>query len=125
MSIEKDLLRKAAGLSFETKRNLFEENISKVKTLDIETELLRIFSNSIRDIKRIKDIMDGRTNFYYGQADQYKLKDEFGKIDKKKLFDLSMEKLDIMEESLAECFGFSKEEAPKKEPEESSEEEEV
>lgn len=112
MSFEKDMLRKTAGLPFSTKKqSLLEGKISKIRTLDVETELLRIFSSSIRDVKRLRDIMEGRSGSYYGgisssygNQDQYRLKDESGDIDKKYLFKLALEKLDLIEESLRDCF---------------------
>lgn len=122
MSLEKDALRKAAGLSFDTKRkSLFEGNVSKVRTLDIEAELLRIFTGSIRDIKRLRDIMEGNYNSYYGinGGNSYRLKDESGEIDKKYLFKLATEKLDLMKESLKDCFSI-KDEVSKESDEEDS-----
>lgn len=141
MSLEKDSLRKAAGLPFEVKINklfvknaaglpvevkinelvenkLFEGDISQIRTMDIEAELLRIFSNTIKDIKRIKDLMEGIPSPYsysygYGNinhtSNSFKLKDEHGEIDKNYLFKLSMDKLDIIEEVMIECFSSKKE----------------
>jgi len=131
MSFEKDMLRKTAGLPFSTKKaSLFEGRISKIRTLDVETEMLRIFASTIRDIKRIRDLMEGNQgNNYYGtigggNPNGYKLKDESGDIDKKYLFELALGKLDLVEESLAECFGIKREEHEEEydDSEESSEE---
>ncbi len=127
MSFEKDMLRKTAGLPFSTKKqSLFEGKISKIRTMDVETELLRIFSGCIRDVKRLRELIEGNNNnknYYNGPIgyDSYRLKDESGDIDKERLFSLSLEKLDLIEESLSECFGIKKEE--NKEPEEDDEEE--
>lgn len=113
MNLEREFLRKSAGLpcKFDNKKLNEEEKFSKIKTLDVEAELLRIFSNTLRDIKRLKEMMNSRYQEYgslYGYNPMRILKDEKGQIDKEKLLKVAMEKLDLIEEALIECFDAKK-----------------
>lgn len=109
MNLEREFLRKSAGLPlhFGDKNLNEEEKFSKIRTLDVEAELLRVFSNTLRDIKRLKEMMDSRYQGYgspYGPGPMRTLRDEKGPIDKERLLKVAMDKLDLIEEALAECF---------------------
>ena len=110
MNLEREFLRKSAGLPlhFGDRKLNEEEKFSKIRTLDVEAELLRVFSNTLREIKRLKEMMDSRFQGYgggpYGPGPMRTLRDEKGPIDKERLLKVAMDKLDLIEEALAECF---------------------
>jgi hypothetical protein len=108
MNLEREFLRKSAGLPlhYGDKKLNEEEKFSKIRTLDVEAELLRVFSNTLREIKRLKEMMDSRFQGYgpMGPGPMRTLRDEKGPIDKERLLKVAMDKLDLIEEALAECF---------------------
>lgn len=121
MNLEREFLRKTAGLPlhYETRKLNEEEKYSKIRTLDIEAELLRVFSTTLKDIKRLKEMMNSQYQGYgYGPGPMRTLRDENGPIDKEHLLKVAMDKLDLIEEALAECFDVKVSKEPEVEHEE-------
>jgi len=99
MNLERELLRKSAGIHTELK----EGSSSRIKTLDYEAELLKSFSMFLKDLKRIKNSIK---NPYpgYGPGPYGMLKDEKGKPDLKRLNSIAKEKLMLVQKAIDDVF---------------------
>lgn len=110
MKNELAMLRKQAGLSYSTNKKpvnkkSINESISKVQSLDIEADILRGFSNLIREFSNIKDRLEQPNS--YGMMVNKQVKQ---KIDKEKLYELSINKLELLKVAIKECFNNYEEE---------------
>jgi hypothetical protein len=103
---EMEVLRASAGI----RTNLDTSKTSKLKTLDIESDVLRSFSCILRDFSRmkqsIKGAVEGPHNNPYNRAP---LKMEMGEANKKRLYVVAMKKIELLKEAIEDCFGEERE----------------
>lgn len=114
MKNEMELLRKSAGLPI-------NESTSKVRTLDLEADLLREFSSFLSGLKRIKERIDRPYGYGpgpYGPGPYGALRDENSKPDIDRLRTIAKEKMGLVDEAISEVFGKAKEEEEESEDDE-------
>lgn len=116
---DREALRRSAGIYTSLNE---EKNISKIRTLDIEADLLRSFSMVLKDIKRMKHMIEEPIPQYggMGPGPMGRMKEEQGDVDLDHLYKVSKEKLEMVEDALKDCF---KEQSSKDDEEEDDEEE--
>lgn len=105
---EMEQLRATAGI----RSDYVKPKTSKLKTLDIESDILRSFSMVLRDFSRMKNQINGDeyNGMHSGPYNRKPLKMELGDANKKKLYRISMEKIELLKEAVQDCFGEEREE---------------
>lgn len=101
MNTKKYMKRLSGNLSFDE----MNEDVSKTRTLDVEADLLMTFSRFLRDLERVKHLIDNPIPKYspYGPGPMRRQKEE--EPDMEKIKQIAYEKLDLVKEVIDDCFG--------------------
>lgn len=102
MNLEKELLRRSAGLPIN------ESSSSKVSTLDYEADLLRSFSTFLESLERLKERMERPPYSGYGPGPYGAIRNNDKKPDCEKLRMIAKSKLSLVDETIDRVFGKEK-----------------
>jgi len=99
MNLEKEMLRRSAGLPINE-----SSSASRIKTVDFEADLLQSFSSFFNSLERMKERMKGGYSGY-GPGPYGAIRKESEKPDCQKLKIMAKEKLTLANNLVDEIFG--------------------